>query len=93
VPIITNVDAKLITLGREARDGLLRQVASPVRWSESIKGLLDEGVTRFVEVGPGKVLSGLVRQIDRQCQILNVDDAASLEATAAALAFEEGMNL
>ncbi|HEY3137534.1 MAG TPA: ACP S-malonyltransferase [Blastocatellia bacterium] len=85
VPIITNVDAKLINRGVEARDALLCQVASPVRWNESIRRLLDEGVTRFIEVGPGKVLSGLVRQIDRQCQVLNVEDAASLEATAAAL--------
>lgn len=85
VPIITNVDAKLINRGVEARDSLLCQVASPVRWNESIKRLLDEGVTRFIEVGPGKVLSGLVRQINRQCQVFNVEDAASLEATAAAL--------
>ena len=85
VPLVTNVDAELITCGATARDALLRQVASPVRWSESIKLLLDEGVTRFVEVGPGKVLSGLVRQISRHCQILNVEDVQSLDATAAAL--------
>jgi [acyl-carrier-protein] S-malonyltransferase len=60
-------------------------VASPVRWSESVKLLLDEGVTRFIEVGPGKVLSGLVRQINRQCQMLNVEDVQTLDATAAAL--------
>jgi len=85
VPLVTNVDAKQITRGAEARDALLRQVASPVRWSESIQQLLDEGVTRFIEVGPGKVLSGLVRQISRQCQVLNVEDVQSLEATVAAL--------
>jgi [acyl-carrier-protein] S-malonyltransferase len=56
-----------------------------VRWNASITRLLDEGVTRFVEVGPGKVLSGLVRQINRQCQILNVEDLQSLDATAGAL--------
>lgn len=85
VPLVTNVDAKLITCGEGARDALLRQVASPVRWSESIRLLLDEGVTRFIEVGPGKVLSGLVRQNDRQCQVLNVEDVQTLEATAVAL--------
>jgi [acyl-carrier-protein] S-malonyltransferase len=85
VPLITNVDADLTSSGAEARGSLLRQVASPVRWSESITRLLEEGVTRFVEVGPGKVLSGLVRQINRQCQILNVEDTKSLEATSAAL--------
>ena len=85
VPLVTNVDAELTLSGAEARDSLLRQVASPVRWSASIIRLLEEGVTRFVEVGPGKVLSGLVRQISRQCQILNVSDLQSLDATAAAL--------
>jgi [acyl-carrier-protein] S-malonyltransferase len=85
VPLVTNVDARLTTCGAGARDALLRQVASPVRWSESVKLLLDEGVTRFIEVGPGKVLSGLVRQINRQCQMLNVEDVQTLDATAAAL--------
>ena len=85
IPLITNVDAELITSGVEARQALLRQVASPVRWSDSVKRLLEEGVTTFIEVGPGKVLSGLVRQISRQCQILNVEDAQSLDATIAAL--------
>jgi [acyl-carrier-protein] S-malonyltransferase len=89
VPLVTNVDAALISSGDEARDALLRQVASPVRWSESVKELMDQGVTRFIEVGPGKVLSGLVRQISRQCQIqcqiLNVEDSQSLDATVAAL--------
>jgi [acyl-carrier-protein] S-malonyltransferase len=85
IPLVTNVDAELITSGGEARAALLRQVASPVRWSDSVKRLLDEGVTTFIEVGPGKVLSGLVRQISRQCRILNVEDAQSLDATAAAL--------
>jgi [acyl-carrier-protein] S-malonyltransferase len=83
VPLITNVDATVITSGDAARAALVRQVASPVRWSESIKQLLDEGVTRFVELGPGKVLSGLVKQMQPDAQILNVEDAPSLEATAA----------
>lgn len=85
VPLVTNVDAELTTCGAGARNALLRQVASPVRWSESIQLLLDEGVTRFIEVGPGKVLSGLVRQISRHCQVLNVESVQSLDATAAAL--------
>jgi [acyl-carrier-protein] S-malonyltransferase len=85
MPLVTNVDAELITCGRAARDALLRQVASPVRWTESVNRLLDEGVTRFIEVGPGKVLSGLVRQISRQSQILNVEDVESLDAAAASV--------
>lgn len=85
VPLVTNVDAELTTSGAGARDSLLRQVASPVRWSASITRLITEGVTSFVEVGPGKVLSGLVRQMNRQCQMLNVEDLQSLDATSAAL--------
>ena len=90
IPLVTNVDAELITSGVEARHALLRQVASPVRWSDSVKRLLEEGVTTFIEVGPGKVLSGLVRQNNRQCRILNVEDAQSLDATMAALGLCEG---
>jgi [acyl-carrier-protein] S-malonyltransferase len=85
VPLVTNVDAKLITCGAGARDALLRQVAAPVRWSESIRLLLEVGVTRFIEVGPGKVLSGLMRQNDRQCKVLNVEDIQTLKSTVAAL--------
>lgn len=84
VPLVTNVDARVIRSGGEARDALLRQVASPVLWSESVKRLLDEGVTRFVEMGPGKVLSGLVKQISREAQLLNIDDDQSLETAVAA---------
>jgi [acyl-carrier-protein] S-malonyltransferase len=85
VPLVTNADAKLITSGREARESLIRQVASPVRWGESIKLLLDEGVGRFIEVGPGRVLSGMVKHISRGCQVFNVQDPASLEQTIAQL--------
>ena len=85
VPLVTNVDAKLITTGEQARDSLLRQVVSAVRWSESVQVLINQGVERFVEIGPGKVLSGLVRQISRDRQLSNVEDAQSLDATAASL--------
>src|SRR5205085_2203071 len=87
VPLVTNVDAAVITSGDEARAALVRQVASPVRWSESVRRLADEGVTRFVELGPGKVLSGLIKQVAPGAQILNVEDAQSLEATAASVGF------
>ncbi|MGA9770605.1 MAG: ACP S-malonyltransferase [Blastocatellia bacterium] len=87
VPLVTNVDAAIINKGSEARDALSRQVASPVRWSESVKRLLDEGVTRFIELGPGKVLSGLVRQMSREVEVLNVEDADSLDRTAEAMGF------
>jgi [acyl-carrier-protein] S-malonyltransferase len=79
VPLVNNVDAVSIQKGADARDGLRRQVASPVRWEESIVRLLNEGVTRFVEVGPGKVLTGLVRKVDRQAQVASVEDPAGVE--------------
>jgi [acyl-carrier-protein] S-malonyltransferase len=79
-PLITNVDAEAITTGDEARESLIRQVTSPVRWLDSIREMIEAGVTVFVEVGPGKVLCGLLRQIDRSVRCLNVEDAASLNS-------------
>lgn len=78
-PLVTNVDAKLIAKGDEARDALIRQVSSPVRWSESMQLLIGEGVITFVEVGHGKVLCGLLRQIERNALCVNVENAASLK--------------
>jgi [acyl-carrier-protein] S-malonyltransferase len=86
VPIAANVDARLITRGPDSRDCLIRQVTGPVRWVECIQLLITQGATHFIEVGPGKVLSGLMRQIDRNQKALNVEDSASLEKTLAALA-------
>jgi [acyl-carrier-protein] S-malonyltransferase len=86
VPVVVNVDARPATAGDALRDALVRQVTGAVRWVESIKFLIDQHPTHFIEVGPGKVLSGLLRQIDRVQPTLNVDDAASLEKTLAALA-------
>jgi len=80
-PLITNVDASEVTAGEEARSALVRQVTAPVRWLDSIREMLESGVTVFVEVGPGKVLTGLLRQIDRSVRGLNVEDSASLQAT------------
>jgi [acyl-carrier-protein] S-malonyltransferase len=80
-PLVTNVDAEAITSGDEAREALIRQVTSPVRWLDSMHEIIESGVTIFVEVGPGKVLSGLMRQIDRSVRCYNVEDAASLQAT------------
>lgn len=80
VPLVNNVDAAFVTAGDAARVGLIRQISSPVRWTESIAALVSSGATTFVEVGPGKVLSGLVRAIDRDVRLLNVEDTASLTA-------------
>jgi len=84
-PLVTNVDAKPIKTAAEARDSLIRQVSQPVRWLESVEFLSSHGVQTFIEIGPGKVLSGLVRQINRELRCLNVEDESSLRATREAL--------
>jgi len=81
VPLVTNVDADTTRSGDEARSALVRQVTMPVRWEESMRLLLDEGVNTFVEVGPGRVLTGLMRQIERSVATLNVEDEKSLQTT------------
>ena len=88
IPVVTNVDARATSAPDELRDALVRQVSSPVRWVESMQLLIEQGIGTFVEAGPGKVLSGLMRQISRDVKALNVEDAASLETTKAALAAE-----
>jgi [acyl-carrier-protein] S-malonyltransferase len=85
-PVITNVDARVTAAPDELRDALVRQVSAPVCWLESLQVLLLNRVEPVIEVGPGKVLSGLMRQTNRDVKSLNVEDAASLEATSAALA-------
>jgi [acyl-carrier-protein] S-malonyltransferase len=84
-PLVTNVDAQPIRSGTEARRALKRQVSRPVRWQETIEKLLDEGVRTFVEVGPGKVLLGLIRSIDKSVTMLNAEDEKSVENAVNAL--------
>ncbi|HEX8835340.1 MAG TPA: ACP S-malonyltransferase [Candidatus Acidoferrum sp.] len=86
VPLVTNVDADTITTGSEAREALIRQISMPVRWEESVRLLIDEGVNTFVEVGPSRVLTGLLRQIERSVAALNVEDEKSLAATVEKIA-------
>jgi [acyl-carrier-protein] S-malonyltransferase len=81
VPLVNNVDAEVITDGDEARESLIRLVTLPVRWEESVRELIDHGVNTFVEVGPGRVLTGLLRQIDRSVHVFNVEDEKSLQVT------------
>lgn len=84
-PLITNVEARPVMKGEEARNALKIQVSRPVRWHETVRLLLDEGVDTFVEVGPGKVLTGLVRSIEKSVTMLNVEDERSLDQTLATL--------
>jgi [acyl-carrier-protein] S-malonyltransferase len=85
VPVVVNVDAALVTDAEVLRAALVRQVTGAVRWTESMQLLIADGVTNFVEVGPGKVLSGLLRQIDRSQKCGQAEDPASIEKLLAAL--------
>jgi len=81
MPVISNVSAQPHGSLEEIRAGLVQQVTNSVRWEESMRFLLGQGFSRFVELGPGTALSGFMKRIDKQAQILNVADMPSLEAT------------
>jgi len=80
VSLVSNVDASPIGTATAVRNALLRQVVSPVRWVESVQKMVSMGVKRFVEVGPGNVLTGLIKRIDASVELINVSDVASIEA-------------
>jgi [acyl-carrier-protein] S-malonyltransferase len=79
VPVVRNVDAGVTRRAEDVRPGLLRQVASPVRWAECVRRLADDGATAFVEVGPGRVLTGLLRRIVNGARGHSIEDPAGLE--------------
>lgn len=85
VPVIANVTARPVQSAGELADLLVRQVYSPVLWEDSVRFLIAEGVDTFVELGPGSVLAGLIKKIDKSVRILNVNGLESLEASAEAL--------
>ncbi len=85
IPVVNNVDAAVTTAAEPARDALIRQVTGAVQWVRSIQALIAQGAGTFVEVGPGKVLCGLLRQINRSQASMNVEDEASLAKTLAKL--------
>lgn len=80
IPVIANVHAQAIQAHQEIQQKLVEQLYSPVLWEQSVRTLLDEGVTHFIECGPGKVLSGLIKKIDRQANVLAVHDEETLQA-------------
>jgi [acyl-carrier-protein] S-malonyltransferase len=88
-PVVNNVDAAIVTRGSQSREALIRQISAPVRWTESVIKIFAEGVETFVEIGPGKVLIGLVKAIakdaGRNVKLLNVEDQASLHTTIESL--------
>jgi [acyl-carrier-protein] S-malonyltransferase len=85
IPLANNADAELVRSAAQVRAGLKRQVTAPVRWDQAMRVLRGENVEWFIEVGPGKVLSGLLRQIDPQAQCLRVEDVATLNEVLARL--------
>ncbi|HBY20821.1 MAG: [acyl-carrier-protein] S-malonyltransferase [Clostridiales bacterium GWE2_32_10] len=85
IPVITNVTADYINDANDIRDILTKQVTSPVLWEDTITKMINDGVDTFIEIGPGKTLSGFVKKIDKTKTILNVEDAESLEKTILSL--------
>jgi [acyl-carrier-protein] S-malonyltransferase len=83
VPVVANVDAQPKRTAAEAIEALVRQVSMPVRWEDCVKRLASEGVTAYVELGPGSVLSGLVRKVHREATVLNVEAPEGLAAVEA----------
>ena len=89
IPIVSNVDAAWVATAETARDALIRQVTGAVRWVDCERQLIAENASHYVEVGPGKVLCGLMRQLDRAQLCLSVENPASLDKTLAALCEKE----
>ena len=85
VPIVNNADAKFLNTQEEIKSSLVRQLNSPLLWEDSVKAIAGSGVDAFVEVGPGKVLSGLIKRIVPDLKILNAEDKKSLENTLSVL--------
>jgi [acyl-carrier-protein] S-malonyltransferase len=85
-PVVCNVDAAVVASAKASREALIRQVTSAVRWEPSVRLLIKKGASLFIEVGPGKVLWGLMRQIDRSKTCVTVGDEASLQRTLAQIA-------
>jgi len=80
IPVVANVDAEPKRDVRSAIEALVQQVSSPVRWDDVVRRLIAEGVTRFVELGPGTVLAGLIRKIDRSVTVVSVEDPEGVSA-------------
>jgi [acyl-carrier-protein] S-malonyltransferase len=85
VPIVANVDAELKRTARDAIEALVRQVSSPVRWEAVVQRLASEGVTTYVEVGPGTVLSGLIRKIHREAKVVSFGSPDALAQVESAI--------
>jgi [acyl-carrier-protein] S-malonyltransferase len=85
IPVVANVDAEPKRDAGAAIEALIRQISSPVRWEGVVKRLIAEGATTFIELGPGTVLAGLIKKIDRSVQVMSIEDEEGLEAAMALL--------
>jgi [acyl-carrier-protein] S-malonyltransferase len=85
IPVVNNADAAFLHDGESIKSSLIRQLSYPLLWEDSVKAIADSGVTTFIEVGPGKVLSGLIKRIVNGVEIFNVEDMKSLENTVSSL--------
>ena len=85
IPVVTNVTGKIIESEADIKDLLVKQVSTSVLWEDCVRTLIEKGVDTFIEIGPGKVLSGFIKKIDKEVRILNVEDKASLDNTIAVL--------
>jgi len=85
IPVVANVTAESVYRQDEIKQLLVKQLYSPVRWEESVRAMIDNGVTTFIEIGPGKVLSGLVKKIDRSVNVLAISDRETMNATISKL--------
>jgi len=85
IPVITNVTAEYVGNKEDVKELLKKQVSSSVKWEESIRKMISDGVDTFIEVGPGKTLSGFIKKIDKETAVYNVEDMVSLDKTLEAL--------
>jgi [acyl-carrier-protein] S-malonyltransferase len=85
IPVVSNVDAKPAVDGNEIKAKLVQQIISPVLWVDCIKFMLSQGVERFIEFGPQKVLAGMIKSIDKEVQVLNIDKLADVDLVASEL--------
>ncbi|MGC2062749.1 MAG: ACP S-malonyltransferase [Thermodesulfovibrionales bacterium] len=85
VPIINNADAMFLTSGDKIKTSLIKQLNSPLLWEDSVRNMVNYGVDTFIEVGPGRVLSGLIKRIDASVRVMNIEDSQSLNKTITTL--------
>ncbi len=81
IPVVANVNGEIVPSESQVKDTLVHQVYSPVLWEDSVKNMVGKGTDTFIEIGPGKVLSGFIKKIDKSVTVLNVEDISSLDRT------------